>query len=317
MKNNVQKQVKRFSIAFLLTIAAIQITSATRPLEHPLLKLTFNAQWKPVDAVPLRFNAFHTQGLVKIGEFFYLSAVEVEQWPQRYDTPQGTLDRDAGVGRGHILKFDRDGNLLYDLLVGRGDAYHPGGLDYDGKYIWIPVTEYRPHSFSVIYRLDPETMTVEEVMTYDDSIGAMIHDTDDNSLIGVNWDARKFYRWTFDANGRIDNANVPPEQLGVTRGSSYVAFQDGQYLGNRLMLGSGSQNFSNGKDTVLIGGLEVIDLTDFRPVLQLPVREYAPISGRIATNNPCAVEITPQGGIRAYFVPDDYNDAVLLIYDIQ
>ncbi|MDR0844250.1 MAG: DUF6454 family protein [Tannerella sp.] len=314
---NVHKQARRFSFVFLLIMAVTtQVTIATCPLEHPLLKLASGAQWKPVDAVPLRFNAFHTQGLVKIGEFFYLSAVEVTQWPRRYDTPQGALDRDAGVGRGHIFKFDRDGNLLHDLPIGRGDAYHPGGMDYDGKFIWIPVTEYRPHSFSIIYRLDPETMTAEEVMTYDDSIGAMIHDTDDHALIGVNWDARQFYRWTFNAKGVIDNADVPPERLGVTRGSSYVAFQDGQYLGNRLMLCSGLQSYSNGTNTVRLGGWEVIDLRDFRPVLQLPVREYAPVSGTIITNNPCAAEITPQG-IRAYFVPNDDNNAVLLIYDVQ
>jgi hypothetical protein len=280
--------------------------------QHPLCRLTHATQWKQEAAIPLRFNAYHTQGLVKIGEYYYLSSVEVTQSTKKYAHPQGRPDRDAGKGRGHLFKFDRDGNLLQDLLVGEGDAYHPGGIDYDGAFIWVPVTEYRPHSFSIIYKINPETMKAEEVMRYDDSIGAIIHDTDGEALVGVNWDAREFYRWTFDAAGKIDNATVPPDRLGVKRGSFYIAYQDCQYLGRHLMLCSGLQSYQSGETTFQLGGWEIIDLRDFRPVHQVPVNLQSP-GGQVMTGNPCTVEISGQD-VRAYFVPDDGEEAVLFIY---
>ena len=65
-------------------------------------------------------------------------------------------------------------------------------MDYDGRYLWVPVTEYLPHSYSIIYKIDPLTMTATEVFDYDDSIGAIVCNTDDRTLVGMNWDARDF-----------------------------------------------------------------------------------------------------------------------------
>ena len=56
------------------------------------------------------------------------------------------------------------GNLLADLTLGEGTIYHPGGIDYDGTYIWVPVAEYRPNSRSIVYRVDPDTMKATEML---------------------------------------------------------------------------------------------------------------------------------------------------------
>ena len=32
-----------------------------------------------------------------------------------------------------------------------------------------------------------------------DHIGGIVHNTDDNTLHGVSWGSRRFYRWTLDA----------------------------------------------------------------------------------------------------------------------
>jgi len=280
--------------------------------DHPLFHLNSDTQWTLVKEIPLRFRAWHTQGIVKIGPYYYVSTVEVIRRTKRLEQPQGKLDRDAGEGRGHIIKFDEEGNLLADLLVGEGNAYHPGGMDYDGKYIWVPVTEYRPFSFSVIYRVNPETMTAEKVMEYNESIGAIVHDTEKRMLIGVNWDARIFYPWLMDKTGKVTNADVAPEKLGIRRCSFYVAFQDGQYLGDHLMFWSGSMGVSNGEQSLAVGGWEVFDTRDFRPVYQLPVKLYTP-EGRVMTGNPCAIETTDSQHIRAYFLPRD----VLYVYESQ
>ena len=107
-------------------------------------------------------------------------------------------DRDAGHGVGHLFKIDETGKLIADLPLGEGTIYHPGGIDYDGTSIWVPVAEYRPDSRSIIYRVDPETMKAAEVFRFADHIGAIVHDTDDRTLHGVSWGSRRFYRWTLD-----------------------------------------------------------------------------------------------------------------------
>jgi len=279
-------------------------------LRKNLLALTNQSNWEKVAEIPLRFNAHHTQGMVKIGEYFYMSSVEVIRGTKRYEQPQGKLDRDTGTGRGHLFKFDKEGNLLHDLLIGEGDAYHPGGIDYDGKYIWVSVAEYRPHSFTIIYKVDPETMKATEVFRFNDHIGAIVHHTDNHTLVGVNWDARKLYHWTFDNQGKITT-----ESPGITRSSYYVAFQDCKYIGDHLMFCSGLQTYKSGTEEFRLGGWEIIDLRDNRPVHQIPVIFRSP-TGKVITTNPCTVEPTAHG-IRAYFVPDDDERSTLLIYEIR
>src|SRR5438270_2236228 len=88
--------------------------------------LTRNSSWTRVAAVPIGFRTFHPQGMVKIGETFFVSSVEV-------------IDRDAGKGIGHLFKIDSAGKLIADVRLGEGAIYHPGGLDTDGAHIWIPV----------------------------------------------------------------------------------------------------------------------------------------------------------------------------------
>ncbi|MCE7043268.1 DUF6454 family protein [Dyadobacter sp. CY312] len=278
------------------------------------MKLTASSEWTQTDTVSLRFDAHHTQGIVKIGAHFFMTSVEVSEWPKKYDTPRGNLDRDAGKGIGHVMKFDRKGNLLHDLVIGEGDVYHPGGIDFDGRYIWIPVTEYRPNSFSIIYRLDPQSMEVKEVLRYPESIGAIVHNTDNHTLVGANWGARKFYSWQVNTLGQITNGNETPVKLGVENPSFYVDFQDCKYLGNNLMLGSGLQSFKTETGTFKLGGLEILDLSDYRPRRQIPVKLWS-ATGASMLNNPCAIESTKEG-IRAYFVPDDDDKAVLYVYDV-
>lgn len=298
-----------------ISFSAFSQQKGTGALAEKLLALTPATIWNKVDSIPLKFDAYHTQGMVRIGEYFFLTAVEVKQWPQKYPVPEEGLDRDAGVGKGHVFKFDQNGNLLKDLVIGEADVYHPGGIDYDGKYIWIPVTEYRPHSFSIIYRLDPVTMELMEILRCKDSIGAIVHNTDANTLVGMNWNARLFYTWKLNKSGVAKDKKAALEQPGIENPSFYVAFQDCKYLGNNLMLGSGHELYQNAEGKYRLGAWEVVDLKDFRPRRQVPVKLWS-VSGASMLNNPCAVELTNHV-LRAYFVPDDNHAAVLYVYDLR
>ncbi len=236
------------------------------------------------------------------------------QADEPFPLPQNGYDRDTGEGVGHLFKFDAEGRLLADLTLGEGSIYHPGGIDYDGRHIWVPVAEYRPNSHSIIYKVDPTTMTATEVFRFKDHIGGIVHNTDDASLHGVSWGSRRFYKWPLDAEGRITNADAAPEALRVANPALYIDYQDCHFIGRGRMLCSGLNTYRTGPDAPLfrLGGLEIVDLRDNRPVYQLPVELWAP-SGLPMTQNPFWVEPAAEG-VRAYFMPDD-DKSTLFVYE--
>jgi hypothetical protein len=266
-------------------------------LADRVMQLTRTSTWKPASSVPIKFPTHHPQGMVKIGDTFYVSSV----------------DKDKRAG--HLFKIDAGGRLLADLPMGEGAIYHPGGIDYDGTNIWVPVAEYRPSSRSIIYKVDPRTMKATEVFRFADHIGAIVYDTDDHSLHGVSWGSRRFYRWPLGADGRPTNAATPPEKLRTLNTSHYVDYQDCKYAGSHRMLCTGLTEYhqSPTAPAFLLGGIELIDLTDGRPLHQVPVLLWTP-AGLDMTHNPVWLEPTA-AGLRGYFMPED-DQSTIYIYDV-
>ena len=203
-------------MAFTAAAAALPSVRADTQsiIAERVMKLTRESSWKLVASVPIGFVTHHPQGLVKIGQTLYVSSVEVKVPTKRFSQPIDGYDRDTGDGVGHLFKIDMAGSLIADLRLGEHTIYHPGGIDYDGKFIWVPVAEYRPNSRSIIYRVDPEKMTATEVFRFADHIGAIVHNTDDDTLHGVSWGSRRFYRWTLGHDRKVSNATTPPEKHG-------------------------------------------------------------------------------------------------------
>lgn len=311
-------RMKNLCLLLLLLIAAPgcreqapETQPAPTPLSEALMQLDWSTAWEPVGAIELDFTTFHTQGMTRVGDVFFLSAVEVKRWPRREGDKPDRVVTDEGEGFGHLFKFDSTGHLLAEIRLDEGAAYHPGGIDYDGRWIWVPVTKYYPYSYSIIYRVDPETMQAEEVLRVDDSIGAIVRDSDRNTLIGANWGAREFLRWYLDPEGNPLNAAEPVETLQTPNASFYMAAQDCQYVGGGLMFCSGLQTLYQGPASFRLGGFELIDTEDLRPVRQVPVQLFTP-GGAIMTNNPCYVEVEGNE-LRAYFIPED-DRSTMYIY---
>ena len=215
-----------------------------------------------------------------------------------------------------MFKIDAGGRLLGDLRLGEGSMYHPGGIDYDGQNIWVPVAVYLPDSRSIIYRVDPGTMKATEVFRFPDHIGAIVHNTDDHTLHGVSWGSRRFYRWTLDADGKVTNAGVPPEQLRTLNPSFYVDYQDCKYVGGRRMLCTGVTEFRQpgAAAPFRLGGMELVDLAASRPLHQVPVLLWT-ATGFDMTHNPSWVEASASG-LRAYFMPED-DKSTIYVYDVE
>lgn len=303
-------------------------------LAERVTALTRDTPWTLVDKVPVSFRTWHPQGMVKIGDTFIVSSVEVRVPPKRL--PKGSdgdtggskgregreeregrgYDRDTGEGVGHLFKISATGQLLSDLKLGEGTIYHPGGIDYDGTSLWVPVAEYRPNSRSIIYRVDPATMTATRVLSFDDHIGGIVHDIATNTLHAVSWGSRRFYRWTLDDNGRVTNADASPESLRRLNPSHYVDYQDCKSIPPERMLCTGVAELRRSPDTppFRLGGLELVNLKDGRPIHQVPLALWT-ASGQSMTQNPAWFEPT-ETGLRAYFMPED-DASTIYVYDVR
>ena len=294
--------------------AEAQTANAGAVVSERIKKLTRGTQWRQVAAIPVNFNTFHPQGMVKIGDNFYVSSVDIRTPTKRYPALQDGYDRDTGEGVGHLFKLDMKGNMVSDLTLGEGSVYHPGGIDFDGTVIWVPVAEYRPNSRAIIYRVDPATMKATEVLRYGDHIGGIVHNTDGKSLNGVSWGSRRFYRFALDNDGKVTNAATPPDQLRVTNPALYIDYQDCKYLGRQEALCSGLNNYQMKKDAPRfpLGGFELVDLAGNRPIYQVPIELWTD-SGLPMTQNPFWIEPTATG-LRAYFMPED-EKSTLYIYE--
>jgi uncharacterized protein DUF6454 len=295
----------------LFTFAAAAASAAINDIARSIVAdrvtaLTRASPWTRVDAVAIAFDTFHPQGMVKIGDTFFVSSVEVTAPTRPLTNPAGGYDRDAGEGVGHLFKIDAAGKLLADLRLGEGSIYHPGGIDYDGTHIWVPVAEYRPDSRSIIYTVDPATMKATQRFRAADHIGAIVHDTDDDTLHGVSWGSRRFYAWRTD--GRRASA------AAINR-SHYIDYQDCKYAGAHRMLCTGvaEMRTSPAAPPLRLGGMDLVDLRAGRAIHQVPVPLWT-AAGLDMTHNPSWIE-PHGGGLRAYFMPDD-NQSTLYVYDV-
>jgi hypothetical protein len=299
-----------------LTAAAAAQSGVRSTVAGRVMTLTRDSSWKLVQSVPITFTTHHPQGMVKIGETLFVSSVEIKVRTRRLTRLVDGHDRDTGEGTGHLFKIDMTGNLIADLRLGEGATYHPGGIDYDGNNIWVPVAEYRPNSRTIVYRIDPATMKATEMFRFADHIGALVRNTDDNTLHGVSWGSRRFYRWTLDRNGRVTNADVPPARLRTLNASHYLDYQDCKYAGGRRMLCTGVTEIRQTPDAspFRLGGIDLVDLADGRPVHQVPVLLWT-AGGMDMTHNPVWIESTATG-LRAYFMPED-DQSTLYVYEVE
>ena len=124
------------AIGLLLAVFVTQIAvspAAGAPQDDPvaaaLTQVTRATQWQHVGTIDLQFDAEHPQGMVKLGDRFFISSVEIIEPTQPCPVPCDGYDRTPGRGVGHLFVVDAGGALLADVTLGEGHMYHPGGID--------------------------------------------------------------------------------------------------------------------------------------------------------------------------------------------
>ena len=169
-----------------------------------------------------------------------------------------------------------------------GALIHPGGLQFDGRYLWVPNAEYKRQSRTMVYGLNPDTLEICTSFPVDDHIGAVASDGK-NLLYGVNWDALHFYIW--DIDGR---------QLNKIDSPTSMAYQDIKYFAGKLLC-SGHKDDISAVDIIDPGNWTLIKRVDlpqdkWRSVL---TREGMAFDGNL------------------YFLPDDGPDSRILIFTLH
>ena len=236
------------------------------------------ATWvEPVGVVALGAPVHHPQGMVRAGDLWWLSTVDIE------------------AVRGHLLAFDDDGELVADVDLLDGPRFHPGGIDVVGGVVVVPVAEYRPDSTTALFRVDLATGAADLVGRVDDHVGALSTPRPDGTATALTWGSRRVL--TLDTEGTVLEARPNP--------SHWIDVQDCQRLDDRLVLCSGIGVMADGDRLVGLGGLAVWDEAAATWVHELPLATTV-ASGRILTTNPVWAE-EDGGDVVLHAAPDDHD----------
>ncbi|WJH26077.1 DUF6454 family protein [Pseudarthrobacter defluvii] len=274
--------------------------------------VTRNTDWQQTSRLKLNFPTFHTEGIAYSQDHIFLSAVQILEPTTKFPTPQGGYDRTPGKGIGHLFVMDRAGNLQKDITLGEGDMYHPGGIDFDGTNVWVPVAQYRPDSSAIIYKVDAATLDVHKQFEVKDHFGGIIFDKQTGHLVGNTWGSRRFAEW--DLQGK---------ELSTWENPNYfIDYQDCQYVPNARMLCAGVTNLpqtpaAGGTGaTYELGGMAMIDLKSHGVIRDVPFQKWS-TAGHVATRNPfkmtaagshLTMKVAPDNG-------DEGNGTEILTYE--
>lgn len=304
------------ALPLLATTLVGSVSGATGAVaDHPrderlvrtFLDLDRTTPWGLTDRIGLDFPTHHPQGFALVGNRIWMSTVEIIEPTVPYPEPQNGYDRSPGKGVGHVLVLTRQGRLLKDIELGRGHMYHPGGIDFDGHHVWVPVAQYRPDSKAIVYTVDPRTYQVRERFTYDDHVGGVVRDAVTGDVHGVSWGSRTMFRWS--ARGRLKDVSANRSHL--------LDYQDCAYAHRGKQICSGITELPTADGGAYeLGGLALLALRDGEILHEVPF-PYFSSAGHVATRNPVALEIDG-GTVRLFAAPDDGDEGVgteLLVYE--
>ena len=208
------------------------------------------------------------------------------------------------------------GNLVTDLKLGEGSIYHPGGIDYDGRYIWVAVAEYRPNSRSIIYRVDPATMTGHRGVPLRRSHRR--HRAQPRRPHAARRELGLAPLLSLDARRRrvaSANADIAAREAARRRiAAHYIDYQDCKYLGqarDALLRDSPTTRSSRTRRGSRSAASRSLTCQPIASTHQVPIQLWT-ASGLPMTQNPVWIEPTAHGLARVLHARGRQVDAVRL-----
>jgi hypothetical protein len=272
-----------------------------------------NSDWTEVSSETLDFLTHHPQGMARVGDHLFVSSVEVIEPTERYDAPRDGMDRSAGAGVGHLFKMTLDGELVGRITLGEGDVYHPGGIDFDGAHLWVPVAGVPPElGLDRLPRRSRDTggrgglplrrppgrpaprPGERHAARRELGIAAPLH------LHARRGRLRAGSR-------RPARGGHDPEPVALRR----LPGLPPRRAGRALCTGVAVYDVNGARFN--LGGLDLVDLEAGRPIHQTPIPLWTE-DGLDLAHNPVWIETTATG-LRGYFLPED-DESRLFVYDV-
>ena len=114
---------------------------------------------------------------------------------------------DRATRAGFLARYDlSSGRRLTRVELHDGERFHPGGIQIDGDFVWVPVAEYRRASSTWIQKRDKATLALVAQFEVADHIGCVA--AADGVVWGGNWDSTHLYRWRSDGTPIDNRANL-------------------------------------------------------------------------------------------------------------
>lgn len=114
------------------------------------------------------------------GIVFFVSVSEYSSRPAQYPSTQldnDGYDRTAGAGIACIFVVDIQSKRVCDAEMSLPDdsgEYHDDGIDYDGRWRWAALSEYRSNSTATVVRINSRTREHNEVAKINDHVGTVV-----------------------------------------------------------------------------------------------------------------------------------------------
>ena len=229
-------------------------------------------------------------------------------------------DRTPGAGYGYLAVFDGQGKRIAVATLTQTGAleYHNGGIDYDGQVIWATIAQYRANTTASIISVDPTTLEFQDIIHYNDHLGGIVHDIQNQSLSTLNWGARNATVWDLTAKRNSYPQFSQPKAV-VRNPTFFVDYQDCKFLGHSqtydfraVMMCSGVATYSN---NVTVGAVAIVDTETMVPYSEVPLTMVSAL-GTPVTQNPFDVAIV-NGKLRLYFLPDQHNSTLYVYEAVQ
>jgi hypothetical protein len=294
--------------------------------------------WKLVQTTRFEGDIGEPEGMARIGDNRYF--VSAGQWTvptEKYSQPINGTDRTPGAGFAHMLIYDAQGRLIANAtLTEPGDIeYHPGGIDYDGRYIWATLSQYRPNTTATIVQIDPLNLKQKKLFHARDHNGGIVHDTVANDLFTLNWGGRNTTKWSLTGYPR-NFAPLPaftPPLSSVPDSSHFIDYQDCKFLGHhslpnvmtahsdapestksvkRPIMFCGGVATIGSSSSFSLGGIALVDLQTMQPIWEVPIAMTSEL-GSPVTQNPIDIAVV-DGKLRIYCLPDLHN-ATLYVFE--
>ncbi len=222
--NKKRKPLSKVIIAVLILITVITsaaIAYRMRGIGHV----------KILGAMKISYNTFHVQGLAVTDDFFYISSVNTAK------------------KRGYLFKIDRRNlGLITKKNITEKRLYHPGGIHYDGIYLWVCLSKYSARSRAKIIAYNPETLEEEHSFYVKDHISFVVSDSA-GKLYASNWGSRYLYVFDWEGNVLQKIRNPLPDRN----------YQDGCFEDNRIIVGCQTT-----------GRIDVLDPVDLKLIKSYP-----------------------------------------------